>query len=594
MTARTKLWISFAGIIALTVLAGVVDYPKGPDLRIGNIDRELKVHLGLDLQGGTSLLYNADVTEIPEADRANSLEGVRDVIEQRINAFGVGEPNIQTVRNGEDWRVLVELPGVTDITEAVNKIGETPLLEFKVEGEPPELTEEELAVIREQNDAIREEAQSVLERARNGEDFATLATEFSEDTVSSEDGGSLGEFSEGDMVPEFNDVVFGSAPVGEVHPELVQTDFGYHVVLVEERNEAPATEDSQENTESEESAEGDEASDEASDEATEETTEDEETEEAKATATARHILFRTIPEESQFFGPSYVDTDLTGEQLERADVTFDPNTGLPTVSLAFNKEGRDLFAQLTADHLGETIAIYLDGVIISAPVVQSEILNGEAVISGDFTLEETKELAQRLNAGALPVPIELISQNNVGPTLGQESIQRSLFAGAIGLLALALFMIVYYRLPGLLAVAALAIYFAVLLAVYKLWPVTLTLSGIAGTILSIGIAVDANVLIFERTREELRSGKSVPKSVEDGFTRAWSSIRDSNVSSLITCLILYWFGSSLIRGFAITLAIGIVLSMFSAITITRTFMRLAKTQNPWWYGIKRPKKADQN
>lgn len=564
MTSRTKLWISFAGIIALTVLAGVVDYPKGPDLRIGNIDRELKVHLGLDLQGGTSLLYNADVSEIPEADHAGAVDGVRDVIEQRINAFGVGEPNIQTVRNGEDWRVLVELPGVTDITEAVDRIGETPLLEFKVEGEPPELSEEELALIREQNEEIKNEAQSVLDRARNGEDFAALATEFSDDTVSAEDGGNLGEFSDGDMVEAFNDVVFNKANVGEVYAELVETEFGYHVVLVESREEA------QEDV----------------------TEENEEESEALAIATARHILMRTIPEESQVFGPTYVDSGLTGEQLDRSDVTFDPNTGLPSVSLAFNKEGRDLFAQLTREHLNETIAIYLDGVIISAPVVQSEITNGEAVISGDFTLEESKELAQRLNAGALPVPIELVSQNNVGPTLGQESIQRSLFAGALGLLALALFMIFYYRLPGVIAVAALAIYFTLLLAVYKLWPITLTLSGIAGTILSIGIAVDANVLIFERTREELRSGKSVPKSIKDGFTRAWSSIRDSNVSSLITCLILYWFGSSLIRGFAITLAIGIVLSMFSAITITRTFMSLIKTQNSWWYGVKRPKKVD--
>lgn len=578
MTARTKLWISFAGIIALTVLAGVVDFPKGPDLRIGNIDRELKVHLGLDLQGGTSLLYDADVTEIPDADRAGALEGVRDVIEQRINAFGVGEPNIQTVRNGDDWRILVELPGVTDITEAVNRIGETPLLEFKVEGEPPELTEEELEGIRTQNEEIRSEAQDVLDRARNGEDFATLATEFSQDPVSAEDGGSLGEFSEGDMVAPFNEAVFQFASVGEVYPELIQTDFGFHILLVEERNEAAVA--GEQTQESEESDESEESS-------------DDEPAELLATATARHILFRTIPEESQFFGPTYVDSGLTGEQLERADVTFDPNTGLPTVSLAFNKDGRELFAELTRDHLQETIAIYLDGNIISAPVVQSEITNGEAVISGDFTLDETKELAQRLNAGALPVPIELISQNNVGPTLGQASIERSLFAGAIGLLALALFMIVYYRLPGVLAVGALAIYFMLLLAVYKLWPVTLTLSGIAGTILSIGIAVDANVLIFERTREELRSGKSVPKSVQDGFKRAWSSIRDSNVSSLITCLILYWFGSSLIRGFAITLAIGIVLSMFSAITITRTFMRLMKTQNSWWYGVKQTKQSDK-
>lgn len=555
MTARMKLWISFIGIIALAVLAGLVDYPKGPDLKIGNIDRELKVHLGLDLQGGTSLLYNADVTQIAEADRAGAVEGVRDVIEQRINAFGVGEPNIQTVRNGEDWRVLVELPGVTDVTEAVNRIGETPLLEFKTEAEPPELSEEEKQSIREQNEEIRVEAQSILDRIKNGEDFAALAAEFSEDTVSAADGGSLGEFEEGAMVPEFNTAVFEKATPGQVYPELVQTTFGYHIVLVESRTDA--------------NQEGD----------------------APAKATARHILLRTIPEESQVFTPTYAESGLTGEQLERADVTFEPNTGLPTVSLTFDKEGRDLFAQITRDHIGETVAIYLDGTIISNPVVQQEINTGEAVISGSFTLEEAKELAQRLNAGALPVPVELVSQNNVGPTLGQLSIERSLFAGVIGMIALAIYMIVYYRLPGVISVLALGIYFLLLLAVYKLWPVTLTLAGIAGTILSIGIAVDANVLIFERTREELRSGKSVPKSITDGFKRAWSSIRDSNASSLISCLILYWFGSSLIRGFAITLAIGIVISMFSAVTVTRTFMQFIKTQNPRWYGVKPPKQA---
>jgi len=565
MTQRLKIRLALVGILILAIGAGVIDYPKGPNIHIGDYEKEVKVHLGLDLQGGTSLLYDADVTEIPADERAGALDGVRDVIERRINAFGVSEPNIQTIRSGaEDWRVLVELPGITDITEAINRIGETPLLEFKTEGEPPEIPEEQKLEIRAQNEVTKGEAQAVLDRVLAGEDFEALAKEFSKDPGSAEKGGDLGEIQEGVMVPEFNTAVFETGVVGEVIPELVQTDFGYHIVRVDERTDVDAA------VEPPVAEEGEEA-----------------TPAAGSTARARHILFNTIPEEPQFQGPFYEDTQLTGEQLERADVTFDQNSGLPTVSLTFNNEGKELFGQITRDNIKKTVAIYLDGSIISAPVVQQEITTGEAVISGDFTLDESKELAQRLYAGALPVPVELISQQNIGPTLGKTSIERSLFAAGFGMILLAIFMIVYYRLPGLMAIVSLGVYFLVILAIFKLWPVTLTLAGIAGLILSIGMAVDANVLIFERFKEEMRRGKSTRQSMDDGFTRAWSSIRDSNISSLITCIILYWFGTSLIRGFAITLAIGIVISMFSAIIITRNLLRVFRVKNTWWYGIKR-------
>lgn len=553
--------LALLGIVVLTIVAGLVDYPSGPNINIGSFERELKVHLGLDLQGGTSLLYAADVSQIADEERSSSLDGVRDVIERRINAFGVSEPNIQTVRSGEDWRVLVELPGVTDITEAINRIGETPLLEFKTEGEPPEIPEEQKVEIRKQNEEKKVQAEDVLQRALAGEDFEALATEFSDDTVSAEKGGDLDVINQGVMVAPFDTAVFETAPVGEVYDQLVETDFGYHIVRVDERNlvDQPAE------------------------------TDGEATPAATSTARAHHILFRIMPEDPQFTGPFYNDTGLTGEQLDRADVTFDQNTGLPTVSLTFNGEGKDLFAQITRDNINKTVAIYLDGSIISAPVVQDEITTGEAVISGSFTLDEAKELAQRLNAGALPVPVELISQQNVGPTLGQTSIERSIFAGVFGLLLLTIFLIAYYRFPGFIAVIALSIYFLLMLAVFKLWPVTMSLAGIAGLILSIGMAVDANVLIFERFKEEMRRGKSVSHSMEDGFKRAWSSIHASNVSSLITCLILYWFGSSLIRGFAITLAIGIVISIFTAVTVTRNLMRVFPLKNRWWYGLPRSK-----
>lgn len=554
------------GILLLAVIAAFVDYPKGPDINIGSWQKELKVHLGLDLQGGTSLMYNADVTDIDEAERISALDGVRDVIERRINAFGVSEPSIQTVRSGEDWRVVVELPGVTDISAAVERIGETPLLEFKTEGPPPELSDEEKEQVRAGNEEKKSTAESVLARAIAGDDFAALASEYSEDPGSKEDGGDLGEFNQGDMVPEFDDVVFNKAEVGVVYPELVESVFGYHIVRVDEIGQAVV--EAEENIEE-----------------TSEKTEDQ-GQEMVATAKAHHILFRKTPESAPVVGVTYEDTGLTGEQLDRADVVFEPNTGLPTVSLTFNKDGKDLFATITKENVGKTVAIYLDGSIISSPVVQTEIANGEAIISGDFTLQEAQDLAQRLNAGALPVPIELISQQNVGPTLGQASIEQSLLAGIVGMILLAFFMIVYYRLPGVMAVVALGIYFLIILAIFKLLPVTLTLAGIAGFILSIGMAVDANVLIFERMKEELRAGKPLGQSVHDGFQRAWTSIRDANVSSLITCLILYWFGSSLIRGFAITLAIGIIVSMFSAITITRSFLVSFPVRNLWWYGLK--------
>ncbi len=420
---RKRLWITFVFIVLLAIGAGVVDWPKGPNISIGSYFKELKVRLGLDLSGGTHLVYEADVSVIAESERNASLEGVRDVVERRVNFYGVSEPVVQTAHVGDHYRVIIELPGVTDVSEAIALIGETPLLEFK-EQQP-----------------------------------AAAATETS-----------------------------GEEPV--------------------------------------------------------------------------------VPD------GGFVGTGLTGTHLKSASVNFDQNTGVPQVVLSFNDEGKTLFAEITKRNLGQPVAIYLDGVPISIPVVQTEITDGQAVISGDFTLPDAKLLAGRLNSGALPVPISLVSQENIGATLGRESVERSLLAGLIGIAVVSLFMIAYYRLPGLYAVVALALYSLVVLALFKLFSFTLTLAGVAGFILSIGMAVDANVLIFERMREERRAGRDPGSALEEGFRRAWNSIRDSNVSSLITCVILVWFGTSLIKGFALTLALGIVVSMFSAIIVTRTLMRL--------------------
>ena len=262
---------------------------------------------------------------------------------------------------------------------------------------------------------------------------------------------------------------------------------------------------------------------------------------------------------------------------------------MPQVGLEFNSEGAKIFEDLTSRNVGKRIAIYLDGSPISAPTVNGAISGGKAQITGNFTYNEAKQLVQRLNAGALPVPIKLINQQSIGASLGQQSLEQSLFAGMIGILAVALFMIFWYRLPGLMAVLALVIYSAIVLMIFKLIPVTLTLAGIAGFILSVGMAVDANILIFERLKEELRWGKSLGGAIDEGFKRAWTSIRDSNASSLITCLVLFWLGTSIIKGFALTLAIGIAISMFSAVFVTRNFLKIFVSERMgkrlWLFGI---------
>jgi preprotein translocase subunit SecD len=301
---------------------------------------------------------------------------------------------------------------------------------------------------------------------------------------------------------------------------------------------------------------------------------------------------RTVGTDGQ---PVDTDTDLTGADLRRAYVSIEPTLNQPVVNFEFNDRGAQIFADMTT-RLAPTrgqIAIFLDNELLTAPQVDEPIPGGRGFIRGNFTPDSARTLAIQLNAGALPVPVSVILQQDVDATLGADSIRKSIVAGQIGLLAVALFMVIYYRLPGVVAVAALFVYAVVSLAVFRLIPVTLTLAGIAGFILSIGMAVDANILIFERMREELRAGRTLNGAIEAGFSRAWSSIRDSNVSTLITCVILYWFGSnfgaSLVTGFALTLAIGVLVSMFSAIIVTRTFLRFVVST--WFSGSLSPRSA---
>ncbi len=516
--------------MVVLLIATAISLPvRVPDfLPLSRLLSSFTIHLGLDLQGGTHLVYEADVNQLDSIDRAEAVNGVRDVIERRVNAFGVSEPVIQTSRYGDSYRVIAELAGISDVGQAIKLIGETPLLEFKEQA--PSGTAAQAGA----NDTdVQSRAVLVLGRAARGEDFAALANEFSEDEASRTQGGDVGWASKDvSFVQEYKDAILAPGLVaGTVLPQLVKTQFGFHIIKITDvRGDAFNRE-----------------------------------------VRSSHILFKVAPPAA---GNEWRNTQLTGKNLKRSQVEFDQSTGQPQVALTFDDQGRQLFAELTKQNIGKPIAIFLDGQAISVPTVQTAITEGRAVITGDFGLKEAKLLAQRLNAGALPVPITLVSQQTVGPTLGKVSVQQSLIAGLLGLLAVSLFMLLYYRLPGLLAVVALIAYALVSMAIFEVWPVTLTLAGIAGFILSIGMAVDANVLIFERLREELRAGKPMALAVEDSFSRAWLAIRDSNVSSLITCLILAWFGTGIVKGFAITLAIGIVVSMFTAIGLTRTLMRV--------------------
>ena len=406
--------------------------------------------LGLDLSGGSHLVYKADLSNVASADQSDSLDSLRDVIERRVNLFGVSEPIVQIEEGsavggtGGEKRLVVELPGITNVEQAIKTIGETPSLIFKTE-----------------------------------------------------------------------------RPDGPEKDRIVKahTDYQKAVSLSTPVNERPFS----------------------------------------------PLLLQD---------PYYVDTELTGRFLDKALVDFDQTTRAPKVVLQFNSEGDKLFAQITKANVDKTVAIYLDGSPISTPVVREEIKGGRAEITGNFTPQEVKTLVGRLNSGALPVPISLISTQVIGAPLGEKALRDGVYAGIIGLLAVAIFLIVWYRLPGVIAVLALAIYVAIMLLIFKLIPITLTAAGIAGFILSVGMAVDANILIAERTKEEIRRGKPKEAALELGFSRAWTSIRDSNVSSIITSLVLIQYGTGIVRGFAVTLLIGVLVSMFSAIVVTRTFLRM--------------------
>ena len=273
-------------------------------------------------------------------------------------------------------------------------------------------------------------------------------------------------------------------------------------------------------------------------------------------------------------GNNFVYTNLTGQYITGAQLTFDQTTGAPQVSITFNDDGAKIFQRMTAANVGKPLAIFLDNQLIEAPTVKEEIPDGKAVISGgNMTIDAARTLVGRFNAGALPAPISLINQQTISATLGGDSLQKVIIGGIVGTILVILFMLAYYGLLGIFAALALIIYIALTLGIFKIIPITMSLAGIAGFVLTIGMAVDANILIFERIKEELKRGLPKAAALEEGFRRAWPSIRDSNTSTIITAVILYYFTSSFVQGFALTLLIGVLMSLFSAITTTRLFLR---------------------
>lgn len=421
---KRRFWAAILLIVA--ILIGYFVYTTNESVS------KYKFKLGLDLNGGIQLIYKADTSAVAPADISDKMNSLKDLIESRVNAFGVSEPVIQIEKVGllgsdSIQQLVVDLPGQTNIAEAIALVGQTYVLDFKF---------------------LKPEVQ-------NATSTVDVTTE------------------------------------------------------------------------------------------------------------------------------SFVSTGLTGAFLDKATLEFDPNTGAPAVALQFNSEGSDLFAKITRENVGRYLGIFLDGEMKSLPVIREEITGGKASISGGFTgsagLKEAKELVSNLNLGALPIPIELVSTQSIGASLGNEAVKASVSSGLWAFIVIAIFLIAWYRLPGLLAVISLSIYVILNLALFKLIPVTLTAAGIAGFILSLGMAVDANILIFERMKEELARGRELGDAIKEGFARAWLSIRDSNISSIITATILFYFSSTpVVKGFALVFFIGVVVSMFTAITASRTLLLAIK------------------
>ena len=407
---RRKATLFVFSIVLVAIVCGLFVTPS--TTLVPWLSKTFPWRLGLDLVGGSHLVYKIDTSKIAQKDVSNTLSGLRDVIEKRVNLFGVSEPQVTISQTGGDYFLVVELAGIKDISQAINEIGLTPYLDFR---------------------EVQENASGT---------------------------------------------------------------------------------------------------------------------------------------------PVFIPTELTGKYLTSAQMNFDQQTGMPYILLTFNSEGAKIFGDMTERNVGKQIATFIDGNLMQIATVQEKIPDGQArITSPTFTQSEVKALVQQFNAGALPAPITLSSQQTIGASLGTDSLKKSILAGVIATGVIMLFMIGYYGFFGVLASIALVIYIVLSLTIFKVF-VTMSLAGIAGFLLSIGMAVDANILIFERTKEEIKRGLSRTAAIKEGFHRAWTSIRDSNISTIITTLILFYFTSSFIKGLALTLLIGVLVSMFTAIVVTRNLMNV--------------------
>ena len=600
-------------------------------------DNPLGLKLGLDLQGGSHLVYEAALTDAageriqPTAEQMSSL---RQIIERRVNQTGLGEPVIQTL--GDD-RLLVQLPGVGDPARAKAIIGETARLEFKHRQldvpVPVELDEQSIVSVT--VDAYPEPA-AAEDTAESGEAEVMAGPEETGEVAESGEAEPMAGPEETGEAAESGEAepMAGSEETGEV----AESGEAEPMAGPEETGEAAESGEAEEEDATPESAfllveftdEGAAVFDQIVERMLQSAItffsgggaqpnriqvdidgDEFRTLTLQAGAVTRieetnvfafallnttgQPLAPTIEESRAIFGESprvsFVevygafddDIGLTGDDLARAYAGTHQTTGQPIVNIEFNARGARSFGELTQliINTDDRIAIFLDDEELIAPAVDQVITGGAAFIRGDFTPERAQDIAQLLEAGRLPIPIELVQERDVDAILGADSLRKSVVAGLVGLALVLGFMAAYYRVPGLVAAVALIIYGAIVLAVFKLIPVTLTLSGVAAAILSVGMAVDANILIFERMKDELRAGRTLLTSINIGFNRAWPAIRDGNVSTLITCAILFWFadtlGASVVQGFAATLAIGVLISMFSAIVVSRTLLRLLAT-----------------
>ena len=579
---RNARSLTFVIILVALALALLLINP----LKIGGFERggdtPLGLSLGLDLQGGSHLVYQAQsvvdpATGLEKIPTKDDMEALVRLIGGRVNASGLGEPNIQVL--GED-RLLIQLPGIQDLARAKTLIGETARLEFKHRkiNVPQDLEADGIIVPA---DIVSVTAELIPQEILDQLNPPATATP--------EPGAGPSQSAEPSVPEDFPPVIiveftpdgaekFAQVAVsvaltpeqfaGEVPPSAIELSIvgnqslNYDVVgpLIQRLadsnrfvfpyppNESAAGDQEPPDLAQAQAVVGDEAT----------------------------VSFVRL------LGSVDNDFGLSGDNLTRAYPTLRSGTDQPIINIEFDEEGTRLFGELTTEIAGsptDFIAIFLDDRELIAPVVTQPITSGTAIIQGsDFTIEMTRDIALQLEGGRLPVPILLVQERDVDAILGADSLAKSVVAGMVGLGLIFLFMILYYRVPGVVASLALIAYSILVLAVFKLLMVTLTLSGVAATILSIGMAVDANVLIFERMKDELRNGRTLSSAINIGFNRAWPAIRDSNVSTLITCTILFYFsdqlGTTIVQGFAVTLAIGVLISMFSAIFISRTILRV--------------------